>query len=157
MVTRRTWDPFAEFQALDRFMDRMNQERNGRVRQALPAMAVPFDLFEREGEYVLRSALPGIDPSQVNVSVERGVLTISGSYPGYGEEEQKHIWHFRGLPAGNFRITTVLPGEVNAEQAQAAYEQGLLSITLPKAESARPRRIQIQTAAPAPEALPVGS
>lgn len=145
------WNPFSEFVSLREAMDRLFNESLVRSNGALGRSGVtpPYDLYETEDGLTFRFAMPGIRPEDVDITVNQGTLSVKGTYTPWGGEEQKNwIWHVRGLPqSGEFQYAFRLPAAVDADRAEAHFEHGVLTLTLPKAEAARPKRIAI--AAPA--------
>jgi HSP20 family protein len=119
-------------------------------------MTVPVDIGEERDAVIVRAAAPGLDPESIEITVQRGILTLKGRRSLYDQEEaQRYVWHMRGLTEGPFQVTASLPAEVNADAAQAGYEYGIVTVRLPKAESAKPKQIQV-TAGRQREALPAG-
>lgn len=148
MLTR--WDPFSELISMREAMNRLFEEsfvRPGWLWRETGARAtLPYDLLERADAVELRVALPGVDPNRLEVTVNQGVLTLKGERRFYTEdEERQYTWHVRGLPTGAFQLAVTLPTDVNAEEAQASYEHGVLTIRLPKAEHVRPKQIAIRS------------
>ena len=145
------WNPLSEFVSLREAMDRLFNESlvrpNGMGGRAMGSQA--YDLYETEDGIGCRVAVPGVRPEDVEITVARGVLTIKGHYPQV-ENQQQWTWHVRGLPqSGEFTYSFSLPTEVNADRAEASFEHGILTLRLPKAEAAKPKRIQIGGAAQA--------
>jgi HSP20 family protein len=101
------------------------------------------NLWENADGYVVQASMPGVDPASINVVVDRGVLTIQGEQNVAAPEGTKALWN--GL-RGQTQYRLTLPAQVDADQAQAKYEQGIISITLPKAASARTKSIKVQSA-----------
>jgi HSP20 family protein len=101
---------------------------------------VPMDVYVEGDDYVLEVALPGIDPNSVDVQVLGNQITLSGEYVAAPEGRQ-YLHRERGV--GRFERTVTLPTELDASKAQAHYEHGLLRLTVPKAETAKPRRIAL--------------
>ena len=99
------------------------------------------DVYETDNGYTIQCLLPGIDPQNVAVTVQDNVLAISGESTRRGPEDARPVLQEIGY--GRFRRHFTLPAPVEAGKAEATYEDGLLSITLPKAESARPKTIQV--------------
>jgi HSP20 family protein len=109
--------------------------------------APAYDLYETEDGLTFRFAAPGIRPEDVDVTVTKGVLTVKGAYPAPAEESTGWVWHVRGLPrGGQFSYSFRLPATVDSERAEATFEHGVLTLTLPKAEAAKPKRIEIAAA-----------
>jgi HSP20 family protein len=117
----------------------------------------PFDLYETADDLVVRAAIPGAEPGSFELSVNQDVLTVKGQRgQAAGQEAQQYTWHMRGLSSGPFQMQIALPVPVSADAAQASYENGILTIHMPKAEQARVKRIAVSTAG-RQEALPAGA
>ena len=87
----------------------------------------------------------------------RDLLRVKGYRHFYsGDQEKQYTWYTRGLPEGEFQFAVQLPTEVDGAQAEATYDQGVLTIRLPKAESVRPKRITIG-GTQKPEAIEAGA
>jgi HSP20 family protein len=139
------WDPFREAISLREAMNSLLQESF--VRPAgFPAQngvtALPLDVAETEGEFVVKASVPGLRPEDVQITVLGDTLTIRGESRAEDEKKGEH-WHLRERRYGTFQRSLTLGTPVNADQAQARYEHGVLTLTLPKAEEARPRQIKI--------------
>ncbi len=146
-------DPFAELNWMRETMNRLiGDGASQRLTFATPAAlgSVPFDLFESPEEVGVRIAVPGADPAAISLEIVKGVLTIKGHRSLYGgDQEKRYTWHARGLSEGDFRFTVALPSAVDTDRAEAAYEAGILTVHLPKAEAVKPRRIAIKGVEPA--------
>ena len=133
MVTR--FDPFRD---LDRLTERLIAQA-GEAQQSMRAM--PIDLF-REGErYVLHCDLPGVDPGSIEVGVDGRMLTISAQRSGADGDLE---WLTQERPSGTFARQLTLGPAVDLEHIEAAYTDGVLTLTLPVAEAAKPRRIPVR-------------
>ena len=106
------------------------------------ANAAPLDVYEEGDNYVVEAALPGLPPEAISVSLLGNQVGISGEYPTPPEDRQYLLREWTG---GRFERTVTLPTAVDADKAEPNYEHGLLRLTIPKAESARPRRIALGT------------
>ncbi len=144
--TLTRWDPFAELAsmrtAFDRVFDqapRVNGAQNG------GAATLGIDVYETPDELVVKAAVPGINPDDVEISVDDDVLTIKGEHR-HEEETKDETWHRRELRFGSFHRALRLPPTVDAERATAGYENGMLKLTLPKKAEAKPRSIKITPA-----------
>jgi len=105
-----------------------------------PAM----DVYEEGDNLVVEAHLPGIKPEDLEVHVERGVLTISGRMEAEEERKDRH-YLVREKRTGRFTRSLQLPASYNTENCQSHYENGVLRLVFPKSEEAKPRRIQIGT------------
>jgi HSP20 family protein len=140
------WDPFGDFATMRGLTNRLFNEVSPRAARVTAYSPFPFDLYEAGDEYVLRAAIPGINPEQLDLSVRQNVLTLSGARSLYPAEEAKDFtWHARGLAEGEFRMSVALPAAVEGGQAQASYEAGMLTVKLPKTEAVKVKKIAIAT------------
>lgn len=109
----------------------------------------PIDLYETADNVVLEMAVPGVSTDHLDISLEGRQLTIHGVLPdGEDDAEQnegRSYW-VRGIPRGEFQRTVTVPSGVNADGIQAHVDQGLLTLTMPKASEAKARKIDIQAA-----------
>jgi len=139
------WDPFREAISLRDAMNSLLQEsfvRPGNGMATGGATALPLDVSETEHEYTVRASLPGIKPDDVQVTVHGDTLTIRGE--SKAEEEKKgENWLLRERRSGSFQRSVTLASPVDADKAQAQYDHGVLTLRLPKAESARPKQIKV--------------
>lgn len=103
-----------------------------------PNHALPVDIRDEGEEYVLNAYVPGLKAEDLNIQVIDDALSIEGQY---GQHEGEYL--MSELPAGSFRRTLRLPSELNAEKAVASIENGILTLRIPKAESARPKTIKV--------------
>ena len=133
-----TFDPFAEF-------DRLARGAFGPARGARVSPAVRMDAIRREHDVQLRFDLPGIDPASIDVTVDRGVLSVSAKRDEeYAEGEKPFI---RERAMGTFTRWVRLSDSVDADKIEAAYDGGVLHVTVPLAERALPRKVEVKTEA----------
>jgi HSP20 family protein len=102
------------------------------------------DMYQTDNEVVVKAALPGIKADEVQINVTGEVLTIKGETKQENETKEK-AYHLREQRWGAFERSIVLPTEVVADKAKADFENGILTITLPKAEEVKPKTISIKT------------
>ena len=107
--------------------------------------APPVDVYETEHDVVLKAELPGVDPKEVEVRVEDGTLYLKGERKFENEVKQDN-YHRIERAYGSFVRSFPLPSSVDAEKANAQYKNGVLTLTLPKREEAKPKTIKINTA-----------
>jgi HSP20 family protein len=145
------WDSFREWESFRREMDRTVRGRNPFFRVAfLPGRAARqypmINLNEDANAYYVEALAPGVDPQSLDVTVVHNSLTIAGEKkPGNGEAAAE-AFHRNERAAGRFVRTIDLPSEVDGEHIQADYKNGLLLITLPKAEQTKPRQVSVNVA-----------
>ncbi|HLY65669.1 MAG TPA: Hsp20/alpha crystallin family protein [Chloroflexota bacterium] len=102
----------------------------------------PMDVYETPDEYVIRAMLPGFRPEDVNISAVGNQLTISGKPAAYSAPEGAR-YLIQEITTTEFQRSLTLPAEFDVNKAQASYESGVLTLTLPKAEVAKPKQITI--------------
>ncbi|MFQ5677824.1 MAG: Hsp20/alpha crystallin family protein [Gemmatimonadota bacterium] len=102
------------------------------------------DLFESDDEFVLDMELPGFREKEIEVAVERGILSVSGQRTAEADEDEKRTYHVRERAYERFSRSFTLPASVDAEQVRAEFKNGILRVTLPKAREAKPRRIAVK-------------
>jgi len=139
------WDPFREAVSLRDAMNTLLQESFVRP-TGMPGQnghaTLPLDVSETEDAFVVKASLPGIRPEDVQVTVHGDTLTIRGETKAEEEKKGEH-WHLRERRFGAFQRSVALATPVNSDQAQATFEHGVLTLTLPKSEAAKPRQIRI--------------
>jgi HSP20 family protein len=140
------WEPAREMMTLREAMDRLFDDEFTRPLSlggnnwSIPAV----DMYQTDNEVVVKVALPGIKADEVQLNVTGEVLTIKGETKQENETKEK-AYHIREQRWGTFERSLVLPTEVVADKAKADFENGILTITLPKAEEVKPKTINIKT------------
>ena len=114
----------------------------GRAAGVYPAINVS----ENDDAILVRAELPGVDPGKLDITVESNTLTIAGARDEK-REEQEAGYHRREREWGRFRRSFQMPVRVDGERVDARYENGILTVELPKAAESRPRRIAVQAGA----------
>jgi HSP20 family protein len=120
---------------------------------------LPLDVYATRDEAVIIAAVPGMNPETLDVTIDQNVVTLAGSVPTAAESEQGKgaTWYLHELWHGDFRRSITLPFEVDAAQAEATFENGIVRIALPKAERAKPHRIAVRTTSGQGEAIEAGA
>ncbi len=158
MTTMMRWDPFQDLRSAQDEMAQMSpmlahalglhtQQGNGRATAWAPAL----DISERKDAYLVTVELPGVKAEDLDIAMEDGLLSIQGERQ-FASESSEQQFHRVERRYGAFRRAITLPAHVLAEQIQASFEDGVLQILVPKAEEAKPKRIQVRpgrTEAPA--------
>jgi HSP20 family protein len=143
MTLIRRNSPFGELLSLRQAMDRLFEDsyvRSGSLGEGPSPLAL--DVYTDEDAIVVEAALPGVRPEDVDISILGDTLTISGSM----REEKKNDeggYSYREIRRGNFSRSLTLPGGLSADAAKARFENGMLRLSIPKAEEAKPRQIKI--------------
>ena len=147
MTSLTRWDPFREITTLRNAMDRLFEEAfvlPSRLLEPFGRVAPALDVVEEEDRFIVTAAIPGVRPEDLDVSVADNVLTIKGEVrPDEGIKDEQY--YIRERRFGSFTRSVSLPAPVEADQVEATYENGVLRLTLPKAEEVRPKKISIKT------------
>jgi HSP20 family protein len=159
------WDPFTDLRlTMDRFFDDSFARPRRRLVSAREfAAMVPVEVSETDSAIEVKASLPGVKPEEVEITVHDDVLTIKaehkeekaeGTPPATdtestaGEEkkaEASRRYYRRELRYGSFHRSFTLPAGVDSDKAEAKFENGVLNLTLPKAEANRPKQIKVGT------------
>jgi HSP20 family protein len=131
-----TYLPKVDFQ-IDRLFDEALRSVSGDV-----AWAPACNAYEDEQGFWVEASLPGMDPNDIELQVEDGVLTVRGERKGLRKEGATH--YISELTAGKFSRCFALPSSVDPHKASASYRNGILTVQFPKSEEAKPRRIMIE-------------
>lgn len=142
------WDPFREMMSLRDAMDRLFEESFARPLRAWPwgidgGLAVPVDMYETDDSLVVSAAVPGLKPEDVDINITGNTLNISGEFKSEEEGKRGNV-HFRERRYGKFQRSVALPPTVDTETVEATFENGILKVTLPKTEEAKPRQIPVK-------------
>ena len=119
-----------------------NQDLAGNEDVSNRAWLPPVDIQETEEGYRLSAELPGLTRDDINITLENNVLRLSGERK-LEKDVKKESYHRIERAYGNFQRSFSLPHQVNSEKVEATFKDGVLSILVPKAEQARPRKISI--------------
>jgi HSP20 family protein len=159
MATMMRWDPFQDLRDAQEEMAQVSQmsqmsqmlaralglhgQQQGSGRATAAAWAPALDISERKDAYLVTVELPGVEADDLEITLEDGLLTIQGErqFTSESSEEQFHRIERR---YGAFRRSITLPAQVQAEQIEASFENGVLQIVVPKMEEAKPKRIQVR-------------
>ena len=142
------WEPGREMMTLRDAMDRLFDDaftrpfsltREGGSTWSSPAI----DMYQTDNEVVVKAALPGFKPDEVQINVTGEVLTIRGEVK-HEEEKKDKSWHIHEQRWGSFERSVRLPTGVIADKAKAEFQNGILTITLPKSEEVKPKTITVK-------------
>lgn len=138
------WDPFRDAVSLsDAFNSLLRESYVRPGGGAAPApLALPLDVCENENDFVVKASLPGVKPEEVQITVHGDTVTLRGE--SKAETESKgQTWHVRERRHGAFQRSFSLTTAIDSEKASAKFEHGVLTLTLPKAEAAKPKQIRV--------------
>ena len=136
------YDPFGRSMSLRHVMDRLLEDAFVVPGTGATTGRPSMDLYEEHDSLIVEAHLPGMKPDDISVSVENGVLTISGETKTE-EERKERNYLLREKRSGRFTRSLQLPPTYAPDPSEAKFEHGELRLVFPKAESAKPRRIQI--------------
>jgi HSP20 family protein len=139
------WDPFREFDTLQRQMDRLFRDSYGtRGEESLAAVSFspPVDIYEDDHSYTLKLEVPGIEERDIDVRLENNTLTVSGERK-YEKEEKEENFRRVERRYGSFTRSFTVPNSVDAENVAADYDKGVLKIKLLKKAEAKPKQIKV--------------
>ena len=144
------WQPMREMvtlrDAMDRLFDEAFTKPWGMTDGGRLAAAPSLDMFETESDVVIKATLPGIKAEDVEINVTGEMLTIKGETKEKSEHKEK-AYHIREQRWGRFERSVPLPTTVLSDKAKAEFEDGILTITLPKAEEVKPKTITVKAKA----------
>jgi len=147
------WDPFEEMEGLRREIDRAFEDFGYRTEPASRVAFLPargprryplINLHEDKDNLYVEALAPGVDPGSLNLTVVRNSLTMSGEKLHAPKDVKPEAFHRSERAAGKFIRSIELPVEVNEGNIKAEYQNGVLVVTLPKAEKAKPKQISVQ-------------
>ena len=145
MTIARRPSPFGELLSLRQAMDRLFEDSFVHPTggpQGLAATALPVDVSTTADELVVEAALPGIRPEDVDITVEDGTLTIRGATASERQDGEGE-YLVREIRRGMFARSMSLPGGLEADRAVATFDNGVLTLRIPRAEEVKPRQIRI--------------
>lgn len=143
----RRWDPFREF---DRLQNEISKLFDWSVGHKDRGTGLDFqwspeiDVVDEGKEYFIKADLPGIDPKDIEITVDNGVLTIKGERTLEEEEKQKDYYCLERA-YGSFSRSIQLPNEVEADKVKASYKNGVLELRCPKSARSQARKIKVES------------
>jgi HSP20 family protein len=142
MLTR--WDPFQEMLNLRRTVDRLfdNVTTDRDFTQQI-TWGLALDVVENKDDFTVKASVPGINPDDLDVSYADDTLTIKGEIKTDNEIKENQ-YHLRERRYGTFSRSITLPTKVKGDAIEASYQNGVLTLRLPKAEEVKPKRIAIK-------------
>ncbi|HXQ36952.1 MAG TPA: Hsp20/alpha crystallin family protein [Anaerolineales bacterium] len=149
MTNLTRWEPTREMMTLREAMDRLFDDAFTRPFSLMRDggstwSSLTVDMYETDNDVVVKAALPGIKADEVQLNVTGDVLTIKGEMK-HEEEKKDKSWHIREHRWGAFERSIALPTGVVPDKAKADFDNGILTITLPKSEKVKPRTITVKT------------
>ncbi|HET9911637.1 MAG TPA: Hsp20/alpha crystallin family protein [Anaerolineales bacterium] len=139
------WEPVRDMMTLREAMDRLFDDAFTRPISLRDGgwSSPAIDMYQTDDEVVVRAALPGFKADEVQINVTGDVLVLRGEMK-HEEEKKDRAWHIREQRWGSFERSIALPTDVKADKAVADFENGILTVTLPKAEEVKPKTITVK-------------
>lgn len=132
--------PARRLASLSQIMDRMLQDMNEVAQER--EFSLGLDVQATDDAYIIHALVPGLEVEDLNVEVINNTVTIRGEFKSFGKEDSKYL--LSELPAGRFTRSVTLPTALETNKVDATLKNGVLTLHIPKAESHRPRAIQIK-------------
>jgi HSP20 family protein len=150
MIYRRFWgvpgwdfrSPYGELERVRRQMDRLYEGLSSQGQRATAGVFPLINLTENKDRFFVRAELPGMSSSELEIQATANSVSISGERQIPAEKEARY--HRRERESGRFSRVLSLPQEINPDQVEAGLVDGILTVTLPKAEIAKPRQISVK-------------
>jgi len=149
MANIMRWDPMSDFGSISRVMDRLWENAMLTSPRLLPveSWGVSMDVLETDDNFIVKATLPGVQPEDIDVTFSNNTLTVRGEVQ-QDETSEDEQYHLRERRYGKFSRSITLPTRIDADQIQAKYEAGILTLTLPKTEEVKAKRIDVKSVEP---------
>ncbi|MBM4445462.1 MAG: Hsp20/alpha crystallin family protein [Chloroflexi bacterium] len=145
-MTMMRWDPYREMLSLRQTMDRLFEDTflwPARSQYEMSGGNLPLDIYQTKNDVVVKAALPGLKPEEVDISLSGETLTIKGEHRE--EKDTREADYIRREHRyGSFSRTVTIPVAIQSDKAQATFDNGILTLTLPKAEAIKPKQIKVK-------------
>lgn len=140
------WDPFREMTSLRDAMERLVEEsfvRPSRFWIDSGRGDLPIDMYQTANDVVVKASLPGFKPEEVDISITGDTLTIKGEHTEEKEAKDEDYF-YKERRYGSFSRSLPIPAQIKSDKAEAVFEDGVLTLTLPKAEEVKPKQIKVK-------------
>jgi HSP20 family protein len=150
MASVARWDPFRDLLSIQEEMNQLfnrayGQPGQGQSGESTGRLWAPaLDISERKDAYVVTVEVPGVKADDLEITLEDGLLTVQGERR-FEQESSEQQFHRVERRYGAFRRSITLPSQVKADAIEASFDNGVLQITVPKAEEAKPKRIEVRS------------
>ncbi len=144
MANLTRWDPLRDMVTMRQVFDRVFEDSFNAPSSFAGAAGTAIDMVETGGEVIVKAVMPGIRPEDADISVSGDVLTIKGqtARQDYGQEAN---YLFSEIGYGSYSRSITLPVSVNPDRAEASFENGVLTLVLPKIEEVKPKQIKVKS------------
>ena len=145
MTLLRRWEPFENLVHIRHSMGMLFEDWPVRASDGYRGheYRIPLDVYQTSDDLVIKAAVPGVDPDDVHISITRNSLTIEGEVKHEDEVKGKDYFA-RERRYGSFRRALSLPSSLDTNKAEASFENGILTLTIPKAEDAKPKEVKVK-------------
>jgi len=141
------WQPLNEVVSLRSAMNKLMEDSFINPSRPLYDFGIealaPIDMYQNENEIVVKATLPGVKSEDVEITIDGNTLNIRGETKA-DEEVKQDDYFYQEHRYGAFHRTITLPGGLNTDEAEAAFEDGVLKLTLPKSEAIKPKQIKVK-------------
>ena len=140
------WEPFREITSLRDAMDKLFEDSFVRVPQLWSALGIrdlPVDMHQTDNDLVIKASLPGFKPEDVDISKTDGTIHIKGEHKEE-EETNEENYFYKERRYGAFSRSLPIPVKVKSDKAEAVFDDGVLTLTIPKAEEVKPKQIKVK-------------
>ncbi len=141
------WELFKDMMSLRQAMDRLMEDSFVRPPRALWLLGdgglPPIDMYQTPNELVVKAALPGVKPDEVDITISDGTLTIKGETKAT-EEVKREDYLYQEHLYGAFNRSLLLPPDLRTDKAEAFFDNGMLTLTIPRAEQVKPKQIKVK-------------
>ena len=141
-MVMQPWNPFRDLRRMDEMMNQLWRGIGSDNSVGSEQWSLAVDVIEDEDKILVNASVPGIKPEDINVTIEDNVLTIKGETATSHEVNEEH-YRLRERRYGSFHRTLRLPDTVDTDKAATRYENGVLTITLPKVEAKKAKRLPV--------------
>ena len=151
-MAMQRWDPFSDIMSLRDAMDRLFEQSVVRPQrlaggQSLAgAKVMPVDLYQKDSDYIIKAFVPGVKADEVEINAERDTVALKAHIPGDAEKEEarSYRWMAGELGYGDVVRTVTMPGPVDSSNIEASVQNGVLTVVVPQAEEAKPKKIEVK-------------
>ena len=142
------WEPFPELTPLREAMDRLFEQsflwpRPLLAERLMESRLLPIDMYQTDNDVVIKTAVPGMRPEDIDIKIVGDTITISGERKEQREVKEEN-YLVREMSVGRFHREVISPVDIKPDQAQASFENGILTITVPKAEVTKAKQVKVQ-------------
>ena len=149
MMSIVRWQPFTELVSLRQAMDRLFEDSfvsPSRILGTFDAgVTTPIDMYHTDNDVVVKATQPGVKPEEIEIAITGDTLTIKGETETKAEDEAKREdYLYQEHRYGAFSRSVTLPSGLNTDEAEATFDNGILTLTIPKAEEVKPKQIKVK-------------